>query len=254
MLSTFLILPTNLFLAQWCFQPVEHRTLFKLQNNLTDGYLQTLQWANRNWTRDATGPLENWGKFICTNGGRRKNKRRLAKWKQTRRADVGPGSRRCHRRSTIQAIVQGANRRALPEVLMFACVAPDFFLRGLFVCFNWCEAFRLSSRLRQDKAKRQCDRLGLYQVHFSVTNTKTFTSRKKIIIKKKAPRRLTSSCGTRVLRGPAARYCRWTTAHDVCIMLLLSFCFLFAPYINTTVCLGIIMQSHLIFLFTMWLG
>lgn len=40
MLSTFLILPTNLFLAQWRFQPVEHQTLFKLQNNLTDGYLR----------------------------------------------------------------------------------------------------------------------------------------------------------------------------------------------------------------------
>lgn len=126
MLSTFLILPTNLFLAQWRFQPVEHRTLFKLQNNLTYGYLQTLQWANTNRARDATDPLENWGKFICTNGRRRKNKRTFTKWKQTWSANVGRGSRRRRHRSTIQAIFQAADWHSFPEVLMFACVAPDF--------------------------------------------------------------------------------------------------------------------------------
>lgn len=62
--------------ASVLFQPVEHRTLFKLQNNLTDGYLQTLQWANIKTRRKAQYPLWKIGvNSFALMRGERKNKR-----------------------------------------------------------------------------------------------------------------------------------------------------------------------------------
>lgn len=70
MMSTFLIPPTNLLLAQWFFQPGQQPSmcttpdLFKLLNNLTDGYLKP--WANRTCLPEITAHSENYRKLIST--------------------------------------------------------------------------------------------------------------------------------------------------------------------------------------------
>lgn len=170
------------------------------------------------------------------------------KWKQTWRANINHGScRRCSL-STIQAIFQGTDWCSFPKVLMFACI-PQTFPPGLFVCLNWSEAFRISSALSQDKAKSQCDRLGLY-LHFSVTNTKTFSrnsTQSHFIM-------CNQSCS--VAHPLIMVHKEWRTLFVLCgpsctHKKLLSYHFLFAPYISIIVYLGHIMQSNFIFLFTM---
>lgn len=245
MLSTFLILPTNLFLARWRFQPVEHRTLFKLQNNLTDGYLQTLQWANRNRVRDATSPLENWSKFVCANWRRKEEQKNVHEIKNRHGA---PTFVMDHNGGAVAAQYKSPFTAPFPEVPMFACVAPDFSCGDYLFALTGVKHSDFPADWARIKQRGSVTDWDYTQFIFQ------WLTPKHSLKEEKPPGRLISSCESRALRVLAARYCGWRTAHVVCIMLLLSYCFLFSPCINIIVCLGIIMQSNLIFLFTMWLG